>query len=179
MQNAESETLQPTLAQAQDAIKAALDEACGVDIHKIDTGEMIRIEETLAAASKAAKEAVSVRLRLRSERAKKQSGSAPDAPAADQAVGHRIFEDIRGKRWHAFAVRTSADTAERADLPDAFRAGWLVFESSDEMRRVAPVPQGWEQLSSDELQELCHHAPASPRRTGPKDEGTDPSKLSS
>lgn len=169
MPSMESQPLQPTLAQAQKALETALDEACGVDLKKIDTGELIRIEETLTMATDAAKEAVSVRLRLRSERVKRKQSAVKPAPAtdADKTIGHRIFEDIRGKRWHAFAVQSSPTTAERAALPDSFRQGWLVFESSDELRRVAPIPERWEELSTDDLRELCYRAESSPRRTGP------------
>ena len=166
----ESQSLQPTLMQAQKALETALDEACGIDLKQVDTGELIRIEETLAVASSAAKEAVSVRLRLRSERMKGKQSAAKTVVGsvtsdADKPIAHRIFEDIRGKRWHAFAVQSSPATTARGALPDSFRQGWLVFESSDEMRRVAPIPELWEELSTDDLRLLCHRAQASPRRT--------------
>jgi len=175
----ESQSLQPTLMQAQKALETALDEACGVDRKQVDTGELIRIGETLAVASSAAKEAVSVRLRLRSERVKKKQSAAKPAVAsdADQPIAHRIFEDIRGKRWHAFAVQSSATAAVSVALPDSFRQGWLVFESSDELRRVAPIPERWDELSADDLRQLCHRAEASPRRTIPVqgEQGVEPS----
>jgi hypothetical protein len=43
---------QAALKQAQKAFETALDEACGVDLKQVDTGELIRIEETLALASR-------------------------------------------------------------------------------------------------------------------------------
>lgn len=161
----EMEPLQPALDKAQKALEVALEEACGIDLSKIDTGELIRIEETLVSAHKAAKDAVSLRLRRRSQR----GGSARPARNGDVAeepapITHRVFDDIRGKRWHAFAVHSSEATVERAALPDAFRHGWLVFESKDEVRRVAPIPEKWEDLSIDELRQLCFSAAASPRR---------------
>ena len=61
------DSLEPKLAQAQETLDAALEKACGVDVRKADTGEMIRIEETLAIAAQAAKEVVSVRLRRRNQ----------------------------------------------------------------------------------------------------------------
>ena len=76
----------------------------------------------------------------------------------------RVFDDIRGKRWRAFAVYPSSATVERAALPEAYRKGWLSFESSDEMRRVAPIPENWGDLSIDELQQLCHGAGSAPKR---------------
>ena len=155
----ETGSLEPALDQAQKALETALDEACEVDLSKVDTGELIRIEEALANASKAAKDAVSLRLKRRARR--------PAEPQAEpEAITHRVFDDIRGKRWHTFAVHSSEATIERAGLPEAFRKGWLVFESTDEVRRVAPIPSKWEELSIDELRQLCYSAAGAPRRIG-------------
>ena len=149
----ETESLQPQIDEAQRALGIALDEACAVDMEEVDTGELIRIEETLALASKAAKQAVSLRLRRRNKRAAETMSAAGAA-----AVTHRIFDDIRGKRWHVFAVHPSVATTERVALPETFRQGWLSFKSNDEMRRVAPIPDKWEELSIDDLRLLCHRA---------------------
>lgn len=59
------DSLEPKLEIAQQALDTALEQACGVDVRKANTGEMIRIEETLQIATNAAKEVVSVRLRRR------------------------------------------------------------------------------------------------------------------
>jgi hypothetical protein len=157
MQHMETESLQPALEQAQKALQTALDEACDVDLSKVDTGELIRIEETLSNASKAAKDAVSIRL-------KRRAGRTAQPLAEPEPITHRVFDDIRGKRWHTFAVHGSEATVERAALPEAFRHGWLVFESIDEVRRVAPIPNKWEDLSIDELRQLCYSAAGAPRR---------------
>lgn len=37
-------------------------------------------------------------------------------------------------------------------------SGWLAFESPTEKRRLAPIPQRWEQLSEAELERLCQSA---------------------
>jgi hypothetical protein len=170
----ESEPLQPQLVEAQNALQGALDEACDVDLTEADTGELIRIEEALALASRAAKEVVSVRLRRRREagsgggggpatkRSPAQGDTAEEEPAA---ITHRVFDDIGGRRWHAFAVRASDAMTERAGLPESFRQGWLVFESGDELRRVAPIPEKWEEFSTEELRLRCHNAVGAPRRT--------------
>lgn len=160
----EMEPVQPALDKAQKALEVALEEACAVDFSKVDTGELIRIEEALVSAHKAAKDAVSLRLRRRSQRAGSLGstrGGVADEPAP---ITHRVFDDIRGKRWHAFSVHSSEATVERAGLPDAFKRGWLVFESNDEVRRVAPIPDKWEDLSIDDLRQICFSAAASPRR---------------
>ena len=156
----ESESLQPQLDFAQRKLEKALSEACGVDMRRIDTGELIRMEETLASASQAAKDAVSVRLKLRTRKREVKQPAADVSARANQ----RIFDDIRGKRWHVYAVHPSAATAERVALPEGFRDGWLTFESAEEMRRVAPIPEGWEELPIDDLRQLCHKAPSTPKR---------------
>jgi len=158
------------LEQAQKALEVALDEACGVDVSKVDTGELIRIEETLAAARDAAKQAVSFRLKRRRERGSSPA-DAPEAMAvtADMSVPpdeitQRVFDDLRGKRWRAFAVNPTALSSESGAIPEAFRRGWLSFESADEMRRVAPAPANWQHLTIEELRVLCAKAPAAPKR---------------
>lgn len=51
-------------------------------------------------------------------------------------------------------------------LPEAYREGWLVFESPEEKRRLAPVPSDWETMPLDALAALC--AKASPQAARPK-----------
>ena len=68
------DSLEPHLTAAQEALDAALEKACNVDVHKANTGEMIQIEETLQIAANAAKEVVSVRLRRRSKKATEEHG---------------------------------------------------------------------------------------------------------
>ena len=157
----ESESLKPQLDFAQQKLEQALADACGADLREIDTGELIRIEESLSTASQAAKDAVSVRLKLRSFRKAEKRGAAADVSARAR---QRIFDDIRGKRWHVYAVHPSSAGAERVALPEGFREGWLTFESAEEMRRVAPIPEGWDELPIDDLRQLCHKAPATPKR---------------
>lgn len=39
-----------------------------------------------------------------------------------------------------------------------FRAGWLVFETRNERRRLGPIPTGWEYWREDQLRSLLHDA---------------------
>jgi hypothetical protein len=167
----ENELLQLQLERAQGVLASALDEACGVNLGQASTDELVRIEETLATASTAAKEVVSIRLRRRQRRggaksSKPELEKEPASMMADvvPAISQRIFDDIRGKRWRVFAVHPSEATLDSGALPDSFRDGWLSFEAVDEKRRVAPIPAGWEELSIDELQLLCHRAQRAPKR---------------
>ena len=58
--------LHPTLQATESKLKEALDEVCeDTDVKKQDTGELIRIEETLDAAREEAKRAISLRRRIK------------------------------------------------------------------------------------------------------------------
>ncbi|MGH7678877.1 MAG: hypothetical protein ACRENU_10455 [Gemmatimonadaceae bacterium] len=163
--------LQPQLEQAQQVLAQALDKACASDLDEIDTGELIRIEETLDLASKAAKEAVSLRLVRRKRRADQKASAAME----DAIAQHRVFDDYRGTRWQVFAVFPSEATAGKSALPPTFREGWLAFKSETELRRVAPVPANWIDLSIEDLRELCHRAYAAPKRaSADRPGGNDP-----
>src|ERR1051325_4721773 len=137
MATEEHEALRPKLERAQETLQLALDQACNADLGDADTGELIRLEEVLAIANEAAKEAVSVRRRLGRGR-------------PGTAEGHREIEDERGIRWTVFAVFPSTLTSERAPLREPYTRGWLAFDSGMETRRLAPVPENWATLSAAE-----------------------------
>ena len=74
----------------------------------------------------------------------------------------RHFRDKAGIDWQVFLTARGSDAVSKEHfLPEAYREGWLVFESAQEKRRLAPVPANWESLSSDALASLC--AQASPQ----------------
>jgi hypothetical protein len=152
------DSLQPKLDAAQRALDVALDEACGVDVNMATTAEMIRVEETLAVASNAAKEVVSVRLRRRT---RSRSTPAPTESATELTGEHavdRVFDDADGKRWHVYAVHPSARTIRSGTLAASFQHGWLCFESHDERRRLAPIPDNWKDVPIEDLAALCVNA---------------------
>ena len=162
--------LGPTLSRATSTLKTALGEACSADLDRADTGELIRIEEVLAIANEAAKEAVSVRRRLKTTRT---SGGTTLAAVAPEVPTSREVEDEHGVRWAVFAVHPS-NPAGIASLRERFREGWLSFDSGKETRRIAPIPAGWSELADADLLGLCARAEAAPRRTqrpGPSDSG--------
>lgn len=89
----------------------------------------------------------------------------------------RQFRDSLGILWTVYDVRPSeierrfrasappnSERRSRRDFrvnlgPD-MAGGWLAFMSeAGEARRMAPIPQGWELLSSDEIAALCISAP--------------------
>jgi len=74
--------LRPQLARLEDQLEKSLDEVCvSPSVKQVNTGELIRIEETLAIAAEAAKEAVSLRRRLHHDRDGATGGEQPQAGA--------------------------------------------------------------------------------------------------
>jgi hypothetical protein len=168
-----TEPLRPKLERAQRTLEDALQRACSSDVREADTGELIRIEEVLAIANEAAKEAISVRRRLGRDKPSVENAPTQQiervtrerpAPLPDT---HREFEDEKGVRWTAFSVTPSALTTGRAALRGPYQQGWLAFDCGAETRRLAPTPDRWNELSDDELRRLCAQAELAPRRSRP------------
>lgn len=173
-----SASLRPQLDQAQKTLSDALSEACSSDVAGADTGELIRIEEVLAIANEAAKEAISVRRRIGLDDREQSPPVAATEPGVAESAessgaseeSHREIEDDRGVRWMTFAVYPSRVTNGRSSpLPEAFQRGWLAFDSGMETRRLAPIPEGWRDLSNDALRQLCDKAEVAPRRATQRD----------
>jgi hypothetical protein len=158
MSSEDSSSLSPSLDQAKKRLKTALDEACDADVDAADTGELIRVEEVLAIANDAAKQAVSVRRRLRSKQPVDRAKPA-ETPTS------REVTDAGGVRWSVFAVHPSASSG-RATLRAAFQGGWLAFDAGTQTRRLAPIPDGWESMSDRQLLALCETAEVAQRRRG-------------
>lgn len=168
--------LQPTLMRAAETLASALDEACAADLDRIDTGELIRVEEVLAIANEAAKEVISVRRRLHRERPDQRIAAAgpesagraetltPTEHATSDVASSRTVVDGDGRQWTVFAVYPSSARG-RSVLREGFANGWLSFDAGNETRRLAPIPEAWETLSDPTLLELCAGAESSrPRR---------------
>lgn len=98
----------------------------------------------------------------------------------EEGVSWRVWNVIPGRR--ADAERRAGDDRrspdpvirytgpERRTTPDrrrgspsplvsaGFASGWLAFESPAEKRRLAPIPQRWDELADAELERLCNAA---------------------
>ena len=86
----------------------------------------------------------------------------------------REFTDRHGKRWRVWDVTPtvrppgapSGDTTAASPFPTIeFSDGWLCFETSDEKRRLAPIPVEWETCPPGVLEELCTQAGFATRST--------------
>ena len=74
-------------------------------------------------------------------------------------MAERTFRDDAGQWWRVREVRA----VEPCLLPASYCAGWLTFAGEDgSKRRLAPVPDGWQQFSEDALQALARLARPAP-----------------
>lgn len=116
--------LEPALTDAELLLRQSLTEVCRTDPARADTGEMIRLEETLAIAGEAAKRAVSLRRRMRQEgravpRAGKagsrRRGATAEGPALGAAEG--VASGSTTGRSRKGAGATPAAKQPPADVP--------------------------------------------------------------
>ena len=71
-------------------------------------------------------------------------------------MAHRVFYR-RGQRWEVWEVRLGERGGRRSVNPE-LAEGWLTFESMAEKRRLAPIPEGWEDLDDETLVRLLDSA---------------------
>ena len=183
--------MRPTLHLVERELEQRLEEACAMrNVSDESTGELMRLEETLLDAARAAKHAVSVRRRLRM-RAEEQgraegggeggerTGAAladrpapadeplPAAPAAPADTTIRYFVDANGVEWQVWEVTPHESPAGRSGtFLAAYRDGWLAFESLDGMmrRRLPKFPRDWCKLTDQELERMLGQAEEARRR---------------
>ena len=100
-------------------------------------------------------------------------------------MSHRVFTDSAGVSWEVWDVvpgrlllearnhRAGSDRRvatqgprpdegerrrggdRRAALSPQLRHGWLAFRNGNERRRLAPIPENWEEATHDQLQRWC------------------------
>ena len=110
-------------------------------------------------------------------------------------MGLRNFRDTEGNEWRVWDVvpygarqderrrterrkgpspsytgperRSGGDRRLRSPslLTPGLEAGWLCFENHVDKRRLTPIPQGWEAVPDDALEELLGRARSVIRRT--------------
>ena len=79
-------------------------------------------------------------------------------------MASRNFSEPNGTHWHVW----NTIPVSGAVINPGFEKGWLTFESDDgALRRLAPVPSGWEHLPEERLVLLLRSSKGVPRHTGP------------
>jgi hypothetical protein len=77
---------------------------------------------------------------------------------------NRSFVDSQGVRWRVWSTVPTGNVV----LGGTYAAGWLTFENDQGLiRRLTPIPDGWESAADDRLCLLCGAAAEMPRHTGP------------
>ena len=70
-------SLEPRLERLTERLETAREEICDVShVAELNTGELIRVEETLSIAAETAKEVISIRRRIRVDQSRDGDGSA-------------------------------------------------------------------------------------------------------
>jgi len=70
-------------------------------------------------------------------------------------MGYREFIDSLGTAWKVWNTVPLAGAVLHGEMKN----GWLTFESMTGcLRRLAPVPENWDQLSAEQLEPLCMRA---------------------
>ena len=79
-------------------------------------------------------------------------------------MSSKDFTDAAGMNWRVW----NTVPISGAVINPGFEKGWLTFESDGgALRRLAPIPAGWDQVSPDRLIDLLQRASEVPRHTGP------------
>jgi len=69
-------------------------------------------------------------------------------------VSIREFTDSKGVTWRVWATYP----VHVISTAEAYRGGWLTFQSGNSRRRLAPVPPSWQDASPARLELLCGNA---------------------
>jgi hypothetical protein len=136
--------------------------------------ELLRLEEDLLAAARAAEQAVRLRRQL-GERPAGPHGSddsttpAPE-PAPDQdAIAYRVreFNDHERGQWRVWQVRPrSGGRANAERYLGQYAKGWLAFEliGGDLRRRLPNFPEDWLYMTDEELERMRQRGVEVPQR---------------
>lgn len=72
----------------------------------------------------------------------------------------RDFDDSAGTTWRVWSTVPSTSVV----LTEGFELGWLTFEASGTIRRLAPIPSDWETATPAQLEQMCRRAQPPVRR---------------
>lgn len=87
------------------------------------------------------------------------------APSAESAAG--MTADGQPFRTRGPERRGRAALRAVRTLGPSLGGGWLAFQAGTERRRLAPIPDGWEDTSDEALRALCKRAAPAPPAVTP------------
>jgi len=82
----------------------------------------------------------------------------------------REFTDSAGVAWRVWNTTPQGG----AVYDESHRAGWLTFESATTRKRLAPIPPGWEEATTERLELMCRAADVVRRTSGSSPLTPDP-----
>ena len=163
-----------TLSEAREELVRRLEEACQTGAPgnvPETTGELLRLEGALHAATKATEEMLAARRRAQ-EIATDRRAAASDEEVSIEHGHERIreFRDAGGEDWRVWAVTPDMASPTSQKYLGELRDGWLAFEalSGNSRRRLVAYPQNWMAMTDGQLEELLHRAVVAPIRKRPE-----------
>jgi hypothetical protein len=159
--------VEPALRRAEAKLAQHLEEACEdieqKDLSQESMDELLRLEDELLAAARAAAEAVRLRRKLGDRPgmgAESREGAAAEPPGPADLPGSRLrdFRDAEGREWRVWEVRPGS--TERQTGPARYLGeyvkGWLAFESlqGDARKRLPNHPTDWFRMTDADLSRL-------------------------
>jgi hypothetical protein len=181
--------VRPALRKAEAELAHHLEEACD-DPESIDersTDELLRLEEELLAAARAADKTIRLRQQLGAggEQAAPR-GSAPEetepppvsAPAEPGGPRVREFRTASGSEWRVWEVRPGAGgrPSKAALYPADYASGWLAFEllEGEGRKRLPNFTPEWSDAADADLERLLERAVDVPKRKRAPPDSPDP-----
>ncbi|MFN2567605.1 MAG: hypothetical protein ABR499_21635 [Gemmatimonadaceae bacterium] len=176
--------VRPALQQAEAKLAQHLEEACEdydrENIGEESTDELLKLEEELLAAARAADEAVRLRRRLgkASQASATEPTTPPPADASPEPFTTRVreFRTASGIEWRVWEVRpgTGGRPLKIELYPADYAQGWLTFEliQGEGRKRLPKFAADWTRAADADLERLLNEAVEVPKRKprGPADQ---------
>lgn len=168
------------LAEAKEELARRMEDACATGGGRAlpeTTGELLRLEDALLAATKATEEVLAARKRVHEEANEAESAGRGQSTDEEVPIQHgrereriREFRDADGEEWRVWSVTPGMASPTSQRHLGELRDGWLAFEalSGAARRRLASYPPNWMDLSDRELEGLLHEAAVAPVRKRPE-----------
>lgn len=81
-----------------------------------------------------------------------------------------MYTDSKGTEWLVTEISDpsmGSIATERLRMPE-FQTGWLLFQSENAKKRLAPYPDDWRSMPPAELEKLCAKARTAPTSSSPR-----------
>jgi hypothetical protein len=167
------------LEEAKEELARRMEEACETGISRgvpETTGELLKLEDALHAATKATGEVIAARQRAQGAAdadeaaAHGQHATEEEVPIEHSRERIREFRASDGEEWRVWAVTPGMASPTSQRYLGELRDGWLAFESlrGTARRRLVAYPPDWTDFSDRDLEKLLHEAAVAPIRKRPE-----------